>query len=56
MPAEDAALLADAYRAYRARRHRLVLQDKPARVPGDEFPEFRAAVTRLWDQWMSDPA
>lgn len=56
MPAEDAALLADAYRAYRARGHRLVLQDKPARVPGDEFPEFRAAVTRLWDQWMSDPA
>lgn len=52
MPAEDARLLADAYRAYRARGHRLVLQEKPARVPGDEFQEFRTAVQGIWHDWM----
>ncbi|MCB1734758.1 MAG: bifunctional [glutamate--ammonia ligase]-adenylyl-L-tyrosine phosphorylase/[glutamate--ammonia-ligase] adenylyltransferase [Gammaproteobacteria bacterium] len=54
MSAEDADLLADAYRAYRARGHRLVLQDKPARVPADEFIEFRSAVQGLWNQWMGN--
>lgn len=48
MPAEDARLLADAYRAYRAAVHRLTLQEQPARVAAEEFGEYREQVTRLW--------
>ncbi len=49
----DARLLADAYRAFRARSHRLVLQDKKAVVGSDEFTDLRAGVQRLWARMMS---
>jgi glutamate-ammonia-ligase adenylyltransferase len=48
----DAGLLADAYRAYRARLHRLTLRGLPALVPDHEFAELRAGVQRLWRQMM----
>jgi glutamate-ammonia-ligase adenylyltransferase len=46
----DAGLLADAYRTYRSRLHRLTLRDLPALVPEHEFAELRAGVQRLWRQ------
>ena len=49
---EEAVLLADAYRLYRARLHRLVLQEAPPAVPAGEFEDQRAAVTRLWQRLM----
>lgn len=47
--AADAKLLADAYRAYRARVHRLTLQGEPALADDWEYRELRAGVTRIWE-------
>jgi glutamate-ammonia-ligase adenylyltransferase len=52
LPAADADLLADAYRAYRARVHRLTLQQEAAVVGMEEFAARRAQVTRLWRELM----
>jgi len=43
-----AAELKEAYLAYRARMHRLALEEQPGRVPGDEFVELRKRVADLW--------
>ncbi|KAB7627320.1 bifunctional [glutamate--ammonia ligase]-adenylyl-L-tyrosine phosphorylase/[glutamate--ammonia-ligase] adenylyltransferase [Alkalilimnicola sp. S0819] len=51
---EDAVLLADAYRAYRAKVHRLTLQGQLARVAADEFTEYRQAVSALWGRLMEE--
>ena len=48
----DAALLSDAYRAYRARLHRLTLQQRPALAAADEFTDYRAGVLRIWRALM----
>jgi glutamate-ammonia-ligase adenylyltransferase len=50
-PAE-AGVLADAYRAYRARAHHLTLRDQPALVPDGEFAELRSRVEQLWRKIM----
>ncbi len=50
--AEEATLLADAYRAYRARVHRLTLLERPALVTADEFAAQRAGVKRVWDRLL----
>ncbi|MGD8710996.1 MAG: bifunctional [glutamate--ammonia ligase]-adenylyl-L-tyrosine phosphorylase/[glutamate--ammonia-ligase] adenylyltransferase, partial [Ectothiorhodospiraceae bacterium] len=50
--ADEARRLADAYRAYRARVHRLTLQEEAARVPADELSEYRTRVTELWNAYM----
>lgn len=49
---DEAALLADAYRAYRKRVHELTLQELPAVVAAGEFAELRAQVTALWRRGM----
>lgn len=48
----DVKLLADAYRAYRARVHRLTLQNEPAVVDEGEFRDFREGVCRIWRDLM----
>ncbi len=50
---EEAGLLADAYRSYRARLHRLVLQEAPPTVPCDQFRELRDGVGRLWRRLLA---
>lgn len=52
--ADEARLLADAYRAYRARLHRLTLQEEPGHVSATEFVEQRALVTEFWQRLMED--
>lgn len=52
MSADDAALLSDAYRSYRARIHRCALQEQKALVEASEFAQFREGVIALWEQWM----
>ncbi len=49
LPEPDVVLLSDAYRAYRARGHRLTLQDQPAIVDAGEFTDYRAQVARIWN-------
>ncbi len=45
---EEAGLLGDAYRAYRARLHQLVLQEAAPAVTAGEFEIYRTGVSRLW--------
>ncbi len=47
---EEAGLLADAYRVYRARLHRLVLQEAAPAVTAGEFAAYREGVVRLWQK------
>ncbi|WP_232023958.1 bifunctional [glutamate--ammonia ligase]-adenylyl-L-tyrosine phosphorylase/[glutamate--ammonia-ligase] adenylyltransferase [Sulfurivermis fontis] len=52
LPPADAALLADAYRAYRAQVHRLTLLEQPTLVESGEFDALRAQVIRIWRELM----
>ncbi len=53
LAADDAQLLTDAYRAYRARVHRLALLGQPAVVePDAELASYREAVAALWGRHM----
>jgi [glutamine synthetase] adenylyltransferase / [glutamine synthetase]-adenylyl-L-tyrosine phosphorylase len=52
VPQASVDVLTAAYRAYRARIHRLSLDAAATIVPGEDFAEVRAAVTALWDATM----
>jgi len=54
LPQKDAEALADAYRAYRRRLHRLTLQEEPGLVPAEEFADQRRRVGELWRQCLGD--
>ncbi|MEX0732352.1 MAG: bifunctional [glutamate--ammonia ligase]-adenylyl-L-tyrosine phosphorylase/[glutamate--ammonia-ligase] adenylyltransferase [Aquisalimonadaceae bacterium] len=51
---DEAGLLADAYRAYRSRVHRAMLQEKSAVIAADDLTETRDAVAALWQRLMVD--
>ncbi|MHC8324426.1 bifunctional [glutamate--ammonia ligase]-adenylyl-L-tyrosine phosphorylase/[glutamate--ammonia-ligase] adenylyltransferase [Pseudomonas sp. LB1P83] len=48
MPAEDASLLREAYKAYRSAAHRQALQKDAGVIPGDQFADERRQVVRIW--------
>lgn len=48
MDASTATELKETYLAYRARMHRLALEDRPGTVPADEFIERRKRVAEIW--------
>lgn len=48
LPGEDARLLQDIYKAYRSAAHRQALQKQPGVVSGDQFPDERRSVMRIW--------
>ncbi len=48
MPENDAVLLSDAYRTFRAEVHRLTLQERPAIVSDTVYVKERGHVKRLW--------
>ncbi|WDR33749.1 bifunctional [glutamate--ammonia ligase]-adenylyl-L-tyrosine phosphorylase/[glutamate--ammonia-ligase] adenylyltransferase [Pseudomonas serboccidentalis] len=50
MPAEDASLLREAYKAYRSAAHRQALQKDAGVIPGDQFVEERRQVLRIWKE------
>ena len=52
MAATDSRLLADAYRAYRARLHRLALQEESAVTDARQFQEYRDGVAEVWTRLM----
>jgi len=56
VPQASVDVLTGAYRAYRARIHRLSLDVAAPLVPAEEFAELRAAVTALWDDTMAAEA
>ncbi len=51
---EEATLLGDAYRAYRAEVHKCALQEQDAVVAGDRFAELRQQVSAVWDRLIGD--
>ncbi|WP_322615561.1 bifunctional [glutamate--ammonia ligase]-adenylyl-L-tyrosine phosphorylase/[glutamate--ammonia-ligase] adenylyltransferase [Pseudomonas sp. BIC9C] len=48
MPAEDAGLLREVYKAYRSAAHRQALQKNPGVIPADQFSDERRQVMRIW--------
>ena len=54
LQADRAHRLAEAYRAYRARIHRLTLQEQPTRVSADSLCGERDAVIVAWHELMGD--
>lgn len=48
IPAEDASLLREAYKAYRSAAHREALQKDSGVIPGDQFVDERRQVMRIW--------
>ncbi|NIV74018.1 MAG: bifunctional [glutamate--ammonia ligase]-adenylyl-L-tyrosine phosphorylase/[glutamate--ammonia-ligase] adenylyltransferase [Gammaproteobacteria bacterium] len=54
LTADDARVLTDAYRAYRARVHALALQEQPELAEDTEFRNYRTQVTRIWRQVMQE--
>jgi glutamate-ammonia-ligase adenylyltransferase len=52
VPQASVDVLTAAYRAYRARIHRLSLDTAAPIVPAEDFAGLRAAVTALWDTTM----
>jgi glutamate-ammonia-ligase adenylyltransferase len=48
LPAEDATLLREAYKAYRSAAHRQALQKDAGVIAGDQFAEERRQVMRIW--------
>lgn len=54
LPPQDAELLAEAYRSYRAKIHALALQEQPALIGAGEMRDYRTSVTELWNRLMSD--
>ncbi|EJM00147.1 MULTISPECIES: bifunctional [glutamate--ammonia ligase]-adenylyl-L-tyrosine phosphorylase/[glutamate--ammonia-ligase] adenylyltransferase [unclassified Pseudomonas] len=50
MPAEDASLLREAYKAYRSAAHRQALQKDAGVIAGDQFVEERRRVLRIWKE------
>lgn len=51
---EQSSLLCDAYRSFRARAHRLTLQEQKAVVDESEFRELREGVIAIWQKMMVD--
>ncbi|MNF96399.1 Glutamate-ammonia-ligase adenylyltransferase [compost metagenome] len=51
MPAEDASLLREVYKAYRSAAHRQALQNEAGVVPGDQFAAERREILRIW-AWL----
>ncbi len=52
LPLKDVTCLQEAYKAYRARVHRLSLQGTSADVDDSEFTAERACVTRVWQRLL----
>jgi [glutamine synthetase] adenylyltransferase / [glutamine synthetase]-adenylyl-L-tyrosine phosphorylase len=53
MEADDANVLAAAYKEYRSAGHKLALQGLPGKVAGDEFIAERDSVKRIWKRYLT---
>ncbi len=50
----DVEVLSDAYRTFRARLHKMALQEQPGLVDAEEYSELSAAVRRIWLDWLEN--
>ena len=51
---KEGDLLADAYRAYRARLHRCVLEESATQAGTKDYAGLRKAVTNIWQKWLEN--
>ncbi len=54
MAKSDVEVLSDAYRTFRARLHKIALQEQPGLVDIEEYSELSAAVRRIWLEWLEN--
>lgn len=54
MAKEDVEVLSDAYRTFRARLHKMALQEQPGLVDAGEYSELSTAVRRIWLDWLEN--
>lgn len=54
MAKTDVEVLSDAYRTFRARLHKMALQEQPGLVDVEEYSELSEAVQRIWQHWLEN--
>lgn len=54
MTESDVAVLSEAYRTFRAKLHKMALQEQPGLVDAEEYNELSAAVRQIWLQWLEE--
>ncbi|MDH5259504.1 MAG: hypothetical protein OEX07_15930, partial [Gammaproteobacteria bacterium] len=54
MAKKDVEVLGDAYRTFRARLHKMALQEQPGLVDAEEYSELSTAVQRIWLEWLEN--
>lgn len=54
MDKADVEVLSDAYRTFRARLHKMALQEQPGLVEAEEYRELSTAVRRIWQNWLEN--
>lgn len=54
LSAEDAELLREAYKAYRAVGHRQTMQERSNTISDSEMTEMRTAVAAIWDKVLGE--
>jgi len=52
MAKADVEVLSDAYRTFRARLHKMALQEQPGLVDAEEYEKLSTAVQRIWLEWL----
>ncbi len=52
MAKADVEVLSDAYRIFRARLHKMALQEQAGLVAAEEYSELSAAVRQIWLRWL----
>ena len=54
MAKADVKVLSDAYRTFRARLHKMALQEQPSLVDAEEYTELSTAVQQIWRHWLEE--
>lgn len=54
MAKTDVEVLSDAYRTFRARLHKMALQEQPGLVDAEEYSELSTAVRHIWLRWLEN--
>ena len=52
MSKADVKILNEAYRTFRAKLHKMALQEQPGLVDIEEYRELSTAVQRIWQDWL----
>lgn len=54
MSKTDVKVLSNAYRTFRARLHKMALQELPRLVDAEEYTELSTAVQQIWRHWLEE--